>query len=177
MSAIQFKAKPQAIGTWTVLRLPSEASAQLPSRGQTMVEGTINGVEFRTPLEPDGRLSHWFRVDTALLNAIGASVGDTVSLSITPTKDWPEPDVPADLQKAVAADPQVYNLWQHITPMARWEWVRWSRATNNAETRKKRIEVAVSKLKSGERRPCCWNRNLCTEPSVSKSGILLDATP
>lgn len=176
MFAIRFTTTLYTIGSWIILRLPAAASAKLSSRGQVMVRGTLNGVNFQTPLEPDGRLGHWFRVEGELLKAAGARVGDTVDVAIESTKAWPEPDVPADWQKALAADAQAHELWQHVTPMARWEWVRWSRATGKAETRAKRIAVGISKLRSGERRPCCWNRNLCTEPAVSKSGILLEPT-
>lgn len=173
MAAIRFKAKLFTIGTWTILRVPEKASARLPSRGQTMVEGTINDFPFRTPLEPDGMWSHWFRVDKAMLKAAKAAAGDTVTIAITPIKEWLEPDMPADLESALETAPQAHTLWQQITPMARWEWIRWIRATSKSETRKKRIEVACSKLKAGERRPCCWNRNLSTEPSVSKNGVLM----
>jgi len=55
--------------------------------------------------------------------------------------------------------------------------MRWIRATKNDDTRKRRIEVALSKLTAGMRRPCCFNRNLCTEPSVSHNGVLLAPTP
>jgi hypothetical protein len=171
---IRFETKLFTIGTWTILRLPEDASAKLPSRGQVMVEGTVNGVRVQTPVEPDGKLCHWFRVDDDLSKAIKAGDGDTVTVEIEPTKNWPEPEVPNDLQAALEASPKAYALWEKVTPMARWEWIRWSRATGNQETRQRRVEVGISKLESGERRPCCWNRNLCTEPSVSKSGILLD---
>jgi hypothetical protein len=171
---IRFSAWLFEIGSWTILRLPENASAKLPSRGQTMVEGTINGFYFQTPLEPDGKWSHWFRVDDDLGEAVKASAGDTVTLAIMPVKEWPEPDVPADLQSALASAAEARALWDDITPMARWEWIRWMRATNRQETRKRRIEVACSKLTAGERRPCCWNRNLCTEPDVSKNGVLLE---
>jgi hypothetical protein len=173
--AISFTTRLFTIGSWTILRLPKEASAQLPSRGQTMVEGTVNGAPFKTPLEPDGDWSHWFQPEPSLLAAAHAAAGDTVQVTIEPTKDWVEPPVPADLKKAIAADPAVAALWQQITPMARWEWVRWTRSTNSAETRKRRVTVACSKLRAGKRRPCCWNRNLCTEPGVSKGGLLLNA--
>jgi hypothetical protein len=173
MPSIKFEAKLFNIGSWTILKLPKSASAKLPSRGQTMVEGTINGFEFKTPLEPDGNGSHWFRVSNNMCKAAGVNAGDKVTLAITPIKDWPEPDVPEDLNNAIKADAQAHDLWRRITPMARWEWIRWMRATNRLETRNRRIEVAISKLKAGERRPCCWNRNLCTEPSVSKNGMLL----
>jgi len=36
--------------------------------------------------------------------AIGA--GDTATLEIEPTGDWPEPDVPQDFETALAAAPQ-----------------------------------------------------------------------
>jgi len=177
MAAIRFKARLVKLGSWTILRLPKAASAKLPSRGQVMVEGTIDGYDFQTPLEPDGNLSHWFKVDPSLGKAIRASAGDTVTLAIEPTKDWPEPEMPADLRKALATDHKAHDLWESITPMARWEWIRWIRSTARSETRAKRIKVGLSKMRSGERRPCCWNRNLCTEPSVSKNGVLLEPTP
>jgi hypothetical protein len=174
MSTIHFEAKLFNIGAWTLLRLPESASAKLPSRGMTMVEGTINGFRFQAALEPDGKGSHWFRVDTTMLEAAGADAGDTVTLAIEPIREWPEPEVPADLKSALTDSPQVHKLWMDITPMARWDWIRWIRATKQPETRKRRIEVACSKLKAGTRRPCCFNRNLCTEPSVSNNGVLLE---
>ena len=139
-----------------------------------MVEGAVNNATFRTPLEPDGKLSHWFEMDKALLKSAHAATGDTVEVELQPTKDWIEPEVPADLKQAIAADPKTRALWPEITPLARWEWIRWTRSTLNPDTRRHRIEVAISKMDSGERRPCCWNRNWCTDPSVSKSGVLLD---
>lgn len=173
MPKINFKTTLFEINSWIILRLPDDASAKLPSRGQTMVEGTINGYQFRTPLEPDGRGSHWFRPDKKMLEAIGADAGETISGSIEPIKTWPEPDVPADLRNALAANAKAQALWQDVTPLAHWEWIRWIRSTGKDETRQRRIEVACSKLSAGKRRPCCWNRNLCTEPSVSKNGALL----
>jgi len=142
-----------------------------------MVKGAINGLPFQTALEPDGRGSHWFEVGKILREAIGAGAGDTVALAIEPTKDWPEPKIPQDITAALAADPQARTLWTAVTPMARWEWIRWIRATNRVETRNRRIEVAVSKLRAGERRPCCFNSSMCTEPTVSKNGALLEPAP
>ena len=65
-AAIRFDATLSTIGTSTVLRLPETASKDLPSRGQVAVHGTINGVEFSTVLEPDGRSGHWMKVDDTL---------------------------------------------------------------------------------------------------------------
>lgn len=177
MPTINFKTKLFTVGTWTILRLPKEASVKLPSRGQVMVKGTINDVSFQNPLEPDGNGGHWLSIDKNLRKAINASAGDTVSVAIEPTKEWTEPAIPADIQKGVADHPETKRLWRDITPLARWEWIRWIRATGKSETRKRRIEVARSKMNAGERRPCCWNRNLCTVPEVSKNGMLIVPSP
>jgi hypothetical protein len=171
---IRFEAKLSNIGSWTLLRLPRGASAKLPSRGMVMVAGTVNGHSFQAPLEPDGVGSHWLKVEPAMSKTIKADVGDTVKLAIEPMKEWPEPKVPADLKSALAAIPSAQSLWKEITPAARWDWVRWISGTKNPETRKKRIGVALSKLKAGNRRPCCFDRTSCTVSDVSSNGVLLE---
>jgi hypothetical protein len=139
-----------------------------------MVEGTINGFRFQAALEPDGKGSHWFKIDETTREAAGAKAGETVTLAIEPARDLPEPRVPADLKSALTADAQAHTLWMDITPMARWDWIRWIGSTKQPETRRRRIEVACSKLEAGQRRPCCFNRSLCTDPSVSRNGVLLE---
>ena len=67
-------------------------------------------------------------------------------------------------------------MWRDITPMARWEWVRWVNATANPVTRERRVEVTISKMESGKRRPCCFDLSACTDPAVSKNGKLRGAT-
>lgn len=177
---ITFKTELYKIKDWTILRLPEEASAQLPSRGMTMVKGTLNNVPFITLLEPDGvymsdrKPSHWFRPDEDLLKAAKVKSGDTVTVEMESTKEWVEPEVPEDLQKALATSKKAQDLWNDITPLARWDWVRWIRAVKTEETRQKHIEVALDKLNKGMRRPCCFNRALCSDPYVSHNWRLLD---
>jgi len=172
---IRFDATVSTIDKWTVLRLPEKASEKLPSRGQVAVQGTISGHGFQTVLEPDGCGGHWMKVDDKLQRTAGISTGDTATLEIESLKDWPEPYVPDDLEKALAAAPlKIQNLWKGITPMARWEWVRWVNATQNVDTRRRRVEVSISKMQSGKRRPCCFNLAACTDPNLSRSGKLVE---
>src|SRR6185436_18639815 len=94
-STIRFSARlfrPEAtekIGSSILLTLPRNASAKLPSRGRTMVEGTINGFPFRVALEPN-KGSHWLKVNKAMQAAAGAGAGDTVTVEITRTGEEPE---------------------------------------------------------------------------------------
>lgn len=130
MPVIRFETKLFKIGSWTILRLPKTASAKLASRGQVMVVATIDGFKFRTALEPDGSGSHWFKVSTSLQNSASIVTGQEVTVTIEPTKELPEPIIPTDLMIALDASPRARTLWSVVTPMARWEWIRWIRATN-----------------------------------------------
>jgi hypothetical protein len=176
MSAIHFKApllKPNAmvdVGPDPVITLPKAASTKLSSRSTTLVNGIINGRRFFAALEPDGQGSHWFTVDKTLGKAARVAMGDTADIEIDPipVKEWPEPKVPADLKKAIAADKQIQALWEDITPMARWDWVRWVDTVKLVETRRERPERLCSMLRSGKRRPCCFNRSAQTPPKVAE---------
>ena len=145
---------------WTFLTLPKEASAKLPSRGMTSVEGTFNGLAFQATLEPDGQGGHWLKVDRKLREAAGAEAGDVVSLEIAPVAEEPEPSVPADLRMALAAaHPKARAVWLDITPVARRDWIQWIESAKREETRLKRIESACDMLAKGKRRPCCFDRS------------------
>lgn len=145
--------------SWLFLILPMAASAKLPSRSMTSVEGTICGVSFGATLEPDGQGSHWLRVERKLLKATGLAVGDVANLEVAPATKEPEPKVPADLKQALSAAPQAKELWLKITPVARRDWIQWIDSAKQAETRARRISNACSMLASGKRRVCCFDRS------------------
>lgn len=161
---IQFKAKllrpaSPKDAPWAFLVLPAGASAKLPTRSMTTVDGALNDQSFQATLEPDGQGSHWFKVDKALREAAGAVVGDTVALEIASVAVEPEPRVPADLRKALAANAAAKATWSDITPVARRDWIHWITSGKKAETRGKRIDTAIDKLASGNRRACCFDRS------------------
>ena len=165
-SEIRFRTKllrPKANGravSWTFLHLPKEASAKLPSRGQTSVKGTFNDQPLRATLEPDGAGGHWLKVDRKLREAAGAAAGDVVTLEIAPMAKEPEPRVPADLRKALAAaPPKAREVWADIPPAARRDFTHWITSPKRPETRVKRIATACDMLAKGKRRPCCFDRS------------------
>lgn len=161
---IQFKAKLQRPAepknaTWSFLVLPKAASAKLPTRSMITVDGTLDGAPFQATLEPDGGGSHWLKVEKKLRDAAGTDAGATVELKIAPVAEEPEPKVPPDLGKALAANAGALATWKDITPVARRDWIHWITSGKKAETRVKRIDVACDKLACGNRRACCFDRS------------------
>jgi len=173
-AAIRFRAalhRPKAESgpsDWTFLQLPSDASKALPSRGQVAVEGKFAGVPFQAVLDPDGKGGHWLKVDPNLRASARAEVGDVVDLEIAPASVEPEPVVPPDLKKALAAAPsKAKATWADITAAARRDFIHWIVSGKRAETRVKRIETACDMLSKGKRRPCCFDRSGMYDKSLS----------
>lgn len=153
--------------SWTFLVLPKAASDKLPRRGRTTVEGTLDGHPFRATLEPDGRLSHWLKVEEDLRKAARAEVGDVVTLEASPVDPEPEPELPADLQEALAASPEARATWDATTTLARVDWIHWIVSAKQRKTRERRIHNACDMLASGKDRVCCFDQSGFYSKSLS----------
>lgn len=77
-------------------------------------------------------------------------------MAITKLSDGVVHKIPKDLEKALVSNKVLVSLWEDITPLARNEWICWVTSCAKAETRDIRIEKALSKMRGGMRRPCCW---------------------
>ena len=74
-----------------------------------------------------------------------------------PAGEEPEPRVPTNLRKALAAAPMAKAQWRDLTPIARRDFISWIGSAKQPETRSRRIERACSMLVAGKRRPCCYS--------------------
>ena len=173
LSNIRCKAKllrPAAApkgSSWTFLILPRAASAKISTRGRASVKGVMNGHPFRATLEPDGQRGHWLKVNKAIREAADAKVGDVVTLEFAPVDEEPEPRIPADLRKSLAAAPEARATWSDITPMARRDWIHWITSAKQSQTRARRIQNACDMLAAGKRRVCCFDRSGFYSKSLS----------
>lgn len=144
---------------WSFLVLPKAASAKLPTRAMTSVEGTLGGAPFEATLEPDGQGSHWLKVPKALREAAGAEAGDTVAVAMTPMDRQLESPVPADLRDALKANPAAKATWDATTTVARRDWIAWMTSGKQAATRDKRLKAMLDMLEHGKKRVCCFDRS------------------
>lgn len=143
-------------GLETILTLPNNTRAKLPSREKIMVEGTINTFPFRAALELNEKGNYFLKVSKDMLEAVRINILDTVTVEITRVEDEPETRVPIDLEKVLRANPKAQISWGDITPNARRDWIFSICEAKQKETRERRIEKACDMLKSGKRRLCCF---------------------
>jgi len=143
--------------SWTFVVLPAEASAKLPRRGRLTVAGTIDGQPFQARLEPDGRRSHWLRIDERLRLHAKATVGQEARFEIEAVEPEPDPEPPADLARALCSAPQAQATWDATTTIARVDWIHWIESAKQADTRRKRIDDACDMLAAGKKRVCCFD--------------------
>lgn len=82
-----------------------------------------------------------------------------------------------DLQAAVRSDPEIFALWQSLTPLGRNEFICWVEDAKQAKTRERRIQRTREELLEGKKRPCCWagciHRN-DKAPSRWQQAVLID---
>lgn len=149
--------EPSDGNSWAFAILPKDASAKLPRRGRTTVDGTINGQGFKALLEPDGQKSHWLRVDEMLFKESGACIGDVAQFEIMSAEHEQEPKIPPDLAQALQATPDAQDTWEDTTTIARIDWIHWITSAKQAKTRTKRVNNACDMLASGKRRVCCFD--------------------
>lgn len=65
-------------------------------------------------------------------------------------------ELPVELRAQLKHDEMLLNNWQSLTPLGRNEWICWIESAKKSETRTKRLNRAISDIKNGNRRPCCW---------------------
>jgi hypothetical protein len=155
MAKTEFRGKLVGMGpgkAWTCLTLPKNASAELGTRGLARVIGKINDFPIRTSVQPSGTGTHVMMVNKLMQAGAKAKPGDRVHVVIELDTKPRIVRVPADLQKAISASAKAKALFADVTPRAREEWVQWIEDAKQAETRARRIVVAVRRLEAGKRR-------------------------
>lgn len=65
-------------------------------------------------------------------------------------------ELPKDMEKILNANPDLLEIWNGLTPLARNEWICWVTIVKKVETREEHLVRMQEDLKKGKRRPCCW---------------------
>ena len=145
--------RPDGVGTWTYLTIPFDAATVYGVKGQIKVKGTLNGLNFRSTLMPDGHGGHFLVVKKALRDQIGASQGSVVQVRLDRDSAARTVSVPRDVKQALAANPLAAAAFQALPPSHQQEYLDHIAAAKKDETRQRRIAATLTRLTADKPTP------------------------
>jgi Bacteriocin-protection, YdeI or OmpD-Associated/Domain of unknown function (DUF1905) len=149
MDPVRFKTVLEpARGGGSVAKIPEECVKPLGGRKQMGVFGTLNGVEFRSSTMPY-RGAFYLGVHKAVREAAGLEFGDAVEIEITRDDSPRVLDLPPELEAAFRAEPALGERFASLAFTRRRELAEPIAEAKRAETRERRLQDALSRLREG----------------------------
>ncbi len=146
---MRFRATVELGGkTATGIRVPGDVVAGLGSSKKPAVQVTVNGYTYRSTVAVRGE-SFMLPVSAEHRAGAGVQAGDEVDVELELDTAPREVAVPPDFAAALAADAQAMRFFDGLSySQQRW-FVLGVEGAKKAETRKRRIGAAVSRLHEG----------------------------
>jgi Domain of unknown function (DUF1905)/Bacteriocin-protection, YdeI or OmpD-Associated len=152
MTRHTFEAKlirPAGVGTWPYVDLPFDALEAFGKKGQVKVKGSVNGHAYRSTAMPHGNGRHYMVVNKTIRDAVGAAAGGTVHIVMEADTAKRTVAVPVDFKRAQAANAAAKKEFKGFPYSHQKEIVDWICDAKRAETRKRRIALAIVRLAAG----------------------------
>ena len=130
--------------------VPPDVSRELagtPPGRYVSVEGLAGGQPFRTRLTPRGGGAFRLFLDGAVRAAAGLSAGDVVEIEVRRREAPGEPEVPADLGRALASLPGGREAFSALTPAQREGMIAFIGRARREETRARYVRRVVEEVR------------------------------
>ncbi|NIP60279.1 MAG: DUF1905 domain-containing protein [Gemmatimonadetes bacterium] len=145
----RFTAPIYTIGINPVVDVPEEVSAAFGERTRVPVAGRVEDVPIRATLVPAGGGRHRLFLNTAMREAAGVAVGDSVTIAL----GWdplPRPIiVPDDLAGALDEEEGARERFDAQTDAWRREVIVWLEDAKRSETRERRLRRILEDVIEG----------------------------
>ena len=154
MSAHRFEAvleRPDMRGAWTFIRVPFSVEEEFGTRARVAVRGSVNGVEFRSSLMPQGGGTHILVVNKQLRDKAGVDVGDTASFKVALDTEPRVVEVPDELRRALQANDDARNAFDRLSYSHQKEYADFVSEAKRPTTRERRAARSVEMLTEGRR--------------------------
>ncbi len=138
-------------GGGTLVPIPREVAIQLGLKGMPKIQAVIAGTPYRGSLMPMGDGSYCLGVLKSIQETAGVGVGDTIEVRIELDTEPRSVKPPPDLAGVLAKDRKAAAAWARLSFTNKKEMAASLTEAKKPETRKRRLETAVAKLKSGSR--------------------------
>lgn len=137
---------------WARVFIPFDVEKAFGSRARVSVRGTINGFPFRTSIFPTGDGTHQMMVNKTMKQGAKAKTGERVNVTLDIDDAPREVEIPTDLTKALKSSATARKLFDALSPSCKKEYVEWICSAKRDETRRTRVEKAVTMLADGKKR-------------------------
>jgi bacteriocin resistance YdeI/OmpD-like protein/uncharacterized protein DUF1905 len=147
----RFTVELERVGkTATMFRVPFDLEEAF-GRARPPVKVTIAGHTWRTTPGIYGGVGH-IVVNRAVKAATGVDAPDRVEVVMEPDTEPRRVRVPDDLAEALARDPDAKEAFARLSFTHRREYVEWIREAKRPETRRRRVDQTLERVRAGQRR-------------------------
>jgi hypothetical protein len=145
MDAQRFEAVLQSEGPGAFVEVPLDVPA-LFGRARAPVRASINGYRYRTTVAVYGG-RYYLPVNRSVRDGAALAVGDPVVVTLEPDLAPREVEVPEDLAAALAGDRAASAAFDRLSYTHRREHVEWIVGAKRPETRRRRVEQTLARLR------------------------------
>src|SRR5713226_1616523 len=149
MARYKFEAlleRPQGAGTWTYLALPLDQEKALGTSSRVPVQGTIDGVRFRSSLLPNGAGGHFMVVKKEIRDMIGKSAGVRVTVSMELDSAPREVIMPEVVLRALLRNKKANEFFKSLSQSHKKAYIQWVESAKKDETKAKRVGKMIEML-------------------------------
>jgi hypothetical protein len=146
----RFKATVELTGkTATFMEVPLDIPSLFEGAMKPPVKVTINDHVYRSTIAVYGG-RYYLPINRDVKRATGVAAGDTIDVAIERDTDERVVKAPPDLRAALNGDTQAGNNFRKLSYSHQKEYVDWIDDAKQDETRRRRIEKTIEKLRAGE---------------------------
>ena len=138
-------------GNTTGFRVPDGFVAELGGGGRPKIVATVNGYQWRSSIARMGG-EYWLGVSAANRSGAGVKAGDVLDVDVVLDTGVREVEMPEDLARALAADPEAQAFWDKLSFSNKRYHVEQITGARTEQTRARRIVKSVQLMSEGKAR-------------------------
>jgi hypothetical protein len=135
-------------GGGTLVPVPKQVAAQMGLKGMPKVQAVIAGQPYRGSLMPMGDGTYCLGVLKSIQEAAGVEQGDMVTVELELDTTPRIVEMPADLAQAIGRDKDTLAAWEKLSFTNKKEMARSLEEAKKPETRQRRLEAALERLRA-----------------------------
>ena len=115
------------------------------------VKATFDGVEYRGSIVKMGLPCYIIGITKEIRKKIEKEPGDIIEVTIEKDEEDSVVETPTDFKERIELDNNIKEFWNTLSFSIQKKYVTWITSAKKEETRNKRIDTAIEKLKNKEK--------------------------